>query len=155
MYHTHINDIEQVVQGAIGPLVVLEPGERFDPSRDHVYIGHWNAGDGLMVNGDSTGGPPLELPAAATHRFRFINIGPANNIRYRILQDTTHMQWRARAKDGADLPPARRTTQTASQRVAVGETYDFEFTPPAPGAYELVAAFGVRPISWRQRLVFR
>ena len=103
MYHTHINDIEQVAQGAIGPLVVLEPGERFDPSRDHVYIGHWNAGAGLMVNGDSAGGPALELRADVTHRFRFINIGPANTIRYRILQDTTLMRWRARAKDGADL----------------------------------------------------
>lgn len=155
MYHTHLNDIEQVIQGAIGPLIVLEPGERFDPSRDHVYIGHWNAEDGLMVNGDSTGGPPLELAAGVTHRFRFINIGPANTIRYRILQDTTHMQWRARAKDGADLPPARRTIQAANQRVAVGETFDFEFTPPAPGTYELAAAFGTGKPTWRQRLIFR
>jgi len=155
MYHTHINDIEQVVQGAIGPLVVLEPGERFDPSRDHVYIGHWNAGAGLMVNGDPTAGPALELLAGVTHRFRFINIGPANNIRYRILQDTTHTQWRAWAKDGADLPPARRTIRVANQLVAVGETFDFEFTPPTPGTYELQAAFGNRPASWRQRLVFK
>jgi FtsP/CotA-like multicopper oxidase with cupredoxin domain len=155
MYHTHINDIEQVVQGAIGPLVVLEPGERFDASRDHVYIGHWNAGNGLMVNGDSAGGPPLDLAANLTHRFRMINIGPANNIRYRILQDTTHTQWRARAKDGADLPPARRTIRVATQLVAVGETFDFEFTPPTPGTYELQASFGNRPASWRQRLVFK
>ncbi len=155
MYHTHINDVEQVMQGAIGPLIVLEPGERYDATRDHVYIGHWNGGFNLMVNGDSAGGPPLDLRADVTHRFRFINIGPATSVRYRILQDTTRMQWRARAKDGADLPRARRTVQTASQRVSVGETYDFEFTPPAPGTYELVAAFGLRPPTWRQRLVFR
>lgn len=155
MYHTHINDIEQVMQGAIGPLIVLEPGERYDATQDHVYIGHWNGDGGLMVNGDSTSGSPLELAAELTHRFRFINIGPANNIRYRILQDTTHMRWLARAKDGADLPTARRTLQPAVQRVAVGETYDFEFTPPAPGTYELAAAFGTQKPTWRQRLVFR
>jgi FtsP/CotA-like multicopper oxidase with cupredoxin domain len=142
------------MQGAIGPLIVLEPGERYNATRDHVYLGHWNAGPSLMVNGDSTGGPPLELRADVTHRFRFINIGPATNIRYRILQDTTHMQWRARAKDGADLPPARRTLQLANQRVAVGETFDFEFTPPKPGVYELVAAFGAGKPTWRQRLTF-
>jgi FtsP/CotA-like multicopper oxidase with cupredoxin domain len=155
LYHTHINDVEQVMQGAIGPLIVLEPGERYDATRDHVYIGHWNAGPSLMVNGDSAGRPPLELRANVTHRFRFINIGPAGNVRYRILQDTTHMQWQARAKDGADLPPGRRTMQAAVQRVSVGETYDFEFTPPGPGGYEVVAAFGTGKPTWRQRLIFR
>jgi len=43
------------------------------------------------------------------------------------------LSWRALAKDGAVLPPARATVQPASQRVTVGETRGFEFTPEAPG----------------------
>ena len=33
------------------------------------------------------------------------------------------------AKDGAALPPSQAIEQPARLRVAVGETYDFEFVP--------------------------
>ncbi len=172
IYHTHINDIEQVTAGAIGPLVVLEPGEIFDPTRDHVYLGGWNGpgddtsapctggrsspecGPKLMVNGDSTGAAPLELAAGVRHRLRFINLSPASVVRYAIRQDTTVVRWVARAKDGADLPAAVRTVRPAIQAVAVGETWDFELTPE-PGELVLTAAFGRRQPSWRQRLIVR
>jgi len=51
--------------------------------------------------------------------------------------------------------------QPATQLVSVGETYDFEFTPPAPGAYELSVVFvpppGLRVTRppWRQPLIVR
>ncbi len=172
IYHTHINDIEQVTTGAIGPMVVLEPGEVFDPARDHVYLGGWNGPDDetsapctggrsspecgpkLMVNGDSTGAAPLELAAGVRHRFRFINLSPAISVRYAIRQDTTVIRWVARAKDGADLPAAVRTVRPAIQAVAVGETWDFELTPE-PGELVLTAAFGRGQPSWRQRLIIR
>jgi FtsP/CotA-like multicopper oxidase with cupredoxin domain len=162
MYHTHLNDVPQVTGGAVGALLVLEPGTRYDPARDHVYIGHWNGATAppgapmnLLVNGDSIGAPERAFAAGVTHRFRFINIGPANNIRFEIRRDTTMASWRGRAKDGADLPAALQVEQSAHQSLAVGETFDFDFTPPAPGQYVLTAAFGVRPAMWTQRLTFK
>ena len=159
MYHTHMNDIEQVTNGAVGPIVVLEPGEKFDASRDHVYIAFWHGAQAaFLVNGDSTGSAPLEIAGGVVQRFRFINIGPANRIRFTLKSDTTTVEWRARAKDGADLGENLRTLRPATFALNVGETYDFEFTPPArPGNYELSAKFGAAgaPTTWRQRLVVK
>jgi FtsP/CotA-like multicopper oxidase with cupredoxin domain len=172
IYHTHLNDIEQVTSGAIGPLVVVEPGQRFDPTRDHVYLGGWSGLDDvtspgcvppasepkcwprLMINGDTLGGPPLELRAGEKHRFRFINLSPAEEIEYSVRKGAAPVRWVARAKDGADLPPARRVGQPAVQSVSVGETYDFELVP-APGDLVLLAGFAGGPPSWTQRLVVR
>lgn len=38
MYHTHMIEAEQGEAGLAGPIVVLKPGEKFDPSRDHVIM---------------------------------------------------------------------------------------------------------------------
>ncbi|HEV8197324.1 MAG TPA: multicopper oxidase domain-containing protein [Gemmatimonadales bacterium] len=166
IYHTHLNDVVQLTSGAAGPLIVLEPGETFDSSRDHVYVSNWHgpppvrlANPGILINGDSLMSPPKELAAGVTHRFRLINIGAAGQVRFSLRMDTTVVQWRARAKDGADLPATLRMTQPATQIVSVGETYDFEFMPPGPGSYELTAQSVLppdvpRPVqrAWRQRL---
>lgn len=172
MYHTHINDVAQVTSGLIGPLIVLEPGEQFDPTRDHVYLGGWNGppdetspactppnggpacGPQLAVNGDTLAGPTLTLPAGVKHRFRFINLNPAIDIRYALMKDSANAaEWEPRARDGADLPAALRKPEPAQKSVAVGQTWDFEITPTA-GELVLTAAMG-RRISWRQRLIFR
>lgn len=157
MYHTHMNDIEQVTGGAAGAIIVTEPGEPFDPASDHVYISLWNGlspKQDILVNGDSATSAPLTLAGGVTHRFRFINIGPAGRVRYSIRQDTTLVRWRPRAKDGADLQQSLRVLRPATEPVDVGETWDFEFTPPAePGEYLLTAAFGNGPVLWRQRLI--
>jgi FtsP/CotA-like multicopper oxidase with cupredoxin domain len=168
IYHTHLNDVAQVTGGAAGPLIVVEPGDRFDPSRDHVYLSMWHgrplvrlAIPGILVNGDSTASPAKEILPGVVHRFRLINIGAAGVVRFSLRADTALVQWRARAKDGADLPEALRVVQPAMQLVAVGETYDFEFTPPASGVYELNAVSilppGVKgtPQPWRQQLIVR
>ncbi len=155
IYHTHMNDIEQATGGAVGAIVVLEPRQRFDPTRDHVYLTHWNGPNGYpLVNGDSATSPPLRLAGGLRQRFRLINIGPAARFRFVLRQDTTVVSWRARAKDGADLPKALRTERPANVVIDVGETYDFEFTPPkGSGAYELLLTTGNgRFTRWRQRL---
>src|SRR5262249_14594778 len=36
IYHTHAEDTRQLASGLYGAIVVLEPGEHFDPARDHV-----------------------------------------------------------------------------------------------------------------------
>ena len=171
IYHTHLNDVAQVTGGAAGPLLVLEPGEIFDPARDHVYLSTWHGRPlralnipGVLVNGDSLTSAPKELEKGVIHRLRLINIGAAGIVRFSLRMDTTLVQWKARAKDGAELPPALRVAQAATQPVSVGETYDFDFTPPGPGAYELSAVALIPPGAptapgpqhhWRQKLVVR
>jgi FtsP/CotA-like multicopper oxidase with cupredoxin domain len=158
MYHTHLNDIEQITSGLYGPIVVLEPGQRFDPSTDHVFLTSWD-GDGepphLLVNGDSV--PRTEiLRAGVTHRFRFINIGPAASVGYTLLRDSTVQQWRLQAKDGADVPASRQGLRRATAMVSVGETWDYLFDPPGPGEYTFTyRVFGLErgPIKLLRRFV--
>lgn len=140
IYHTHMNDIEQLTAGLYGAIVVLEPGQRFDPETDHLFVGGWDGPDPLhphrVLNGDSLP-PPLVVRAGVTHRMRFITIGAAGPFPYSLLHDSTPVTWRALAKDGAELPPSQRTMRPAAmQYVDVGETYDFEWRPD-PGEYEL------------------
>jgi FtsP/CotA-like multicopper oxidase with cupredoxin domain len=158
MYHTHLNDIEQLTSGLYGGIVVLEPGKRFDTRRDHLLVIGWDGETRppklphVLVNGDSLPSP-LRLAAGVTHRLRFVNIGPAGLYRIGIYRDTSLVKWRRLAKDGADLPPARAVVTPAAFLMAVGETYDFEFAPK-PGRYRLVANLRENRI-WSRELVVR
>ena len=143
IYHTHLNDVEQLTSGMYGPIIVLEPGEKFDPSRDHVFTLGWD-GDhlppSLVLNGDSAA-PPLVIESAKTHRFRFVNIGAAQRYAIAITRDTALIEWRPLAKDGADLPASSRRKTAATTFLNVGETFDAELELP-PGEYTL--RFGPR-----------
>jgi FtsP/CotA-like multicopper oxidase with cupredoxin domain len=139
MYHTHLGDLVQLTSGLYGAIVVLEPGKRFDPGTDHVYVFGWDgAADPPqpLVNGDSVLAPKM-LAAGKTHRFRFVNIGPAPYVRLSLKRDSTVVRWRAVAKDGADLPPSQVRERRAFLMINVGETYDFEFDAREPGEYVL------------------
>ena len=156
IYHTHLGDFEQLTSGLYGALIVTEPGERFDPARDHVYLLAW---DGvadppyILVNGDSTSAP-LTVQAGVSQRFRIIAIGAAGGQGVALRRDTTLVTWRALAKDGWTLPRAQATLRPAAQRVATGETFDFEFIP-SPGEYLLTANFDRTRPPWRQRIIAR
>jgi FtsP/CotA-like multicopper oxidase with cupredoxin domain len=142
MYHTHINDLEQLSSGLYGPIVVLEPGERFDPERDHLFVVGMDGADEpphIVLNGDSAP-PPLELAAGVSHRLRFINIGMANRVRFTLLRDSAVAEWKAMAVDGADLPAPQATVRPAVVALSVGQTADFLFAPPEPGVYRLALA---------------
>ena len=139
MYHTHLGDLIQLTSGLYGAIVVLEPGQRFDPTTDHVFVFGW---DGIappmkpLVNGDSILAPKV-LAVGKKHRFRFVNIGAAPYIRMALKRDSTVVNWRAVAKDGADLPPSLATVRPARVMMNVGEVYDFEFDAREPGEYLL------------------
>ena len=158
IYHTHMNDIEQVTSGLYGAIVVLEPGTRFDPATDHVFVIGWDgeAEKGppqVLINGDSTPAP-LALAAGIPHRLRFINISPAGAQIVELRRDTALVEWRRLALDGADLPAVQGTVAPAQHRVAVGQTADFEVRL-APGAYALTWALapGLPPV--KQLVVVR
>jgi FtsP/CotA-like multicopper oxidase with cupredoxin domain len=157
IYHTHLNDLEQLTSGLYGGIVVLEPGQRFDSRRDHLFVAGWDGetdepAPHILINGDSLPSP-LALAAGVVHRLRFINIGPAALLRFGIYRDTSLVTWKRLAKDGADLPPAQAIRSPSTQRIAVGETYDFELTPE-PGRYRLVVDFREKPL-WTRELMVR
>jgi FtsP/CotA-like multicopper oxidase with cupredoxin domain len=153
IYHTHMNDIEQITSGLYGAIVVLPRGQRFDPARDHVFIAGWDGPGGrTLVNGNNNP-PPLELAAGVPHRFRFIGIGAATGARFAIRRDSVLVTWRAIARDGADLPPHQATMRPAREYTDVGQTRDFEWIPE-PGEYTLTAdMFGPKPFMTRKLIV--
>jgi FtsP/CotA-like multicopper oxidase with cupredoxin domain len=141
IYHSHWKDVDQLTGGMYGALLVLEPGQKYDPATDKVFVlgrsGPNEMRDPLAVNGSPQPGL-MVLLTGQTYRFRFINITPNDRLLAASLVTEGHpVKWRAIAKDGADLPPQQAVVQDALQTISVGETYDYEFAPPAPGNYEL------------------
>jgi FtsP/CotA-like multicopper oxidase with cupredoxin domain len=145
IYHTHWHDEAQLSGGMYGALIVLEPGQRYDPATDHIFIVGYDgpavpdAQEPVVVNGRSATVPatpapnPLPLRPNVTNRLRLINITPNNvALTFALLEGFKPLTWRAVAKDGADLPPQQSTSREARQLVSVGETYDFEIQP-TPG----------------------
>ncbi|MGH7579874.1 MAG: multicopper oxidase domain-containing protein, partial [Gemmatimonadales bacterium] len=149
MYHSHFNEMQQISSGLYGPIVVLEPGERFDPATDRVLVlsdgGPWTrfTADSLVpptfLNGRSDP-EPLRLRVGTTYRFRLINILTESSAQVALLDREEPVKWRAVAKDGARLPPWHATLRPARLTFLPGEIRDFEFTPAAPA--ELVLGFG-------------
>ena len=140
MYHTHLNDLEQLTSGLYGAIIVLPSGERYDPETDHVFVGGWDGGEDppqLVLNGDSLP-RPLQLRAGVTHRFRFVNIGVAAGFAPRLMRDSTVVAWRNVAFDGADLAASQVREYRGPFRLDVGQTVDFEWMPPGPGEYAIV-----------------
>jgi len=136
IYHTHMDETDQLVAGLYGPLIVLEPGAKFNPALDRVYVigGSMDASGvhSVTVNG-ALEPPPQAVRASATYRLRFINITPDATVEMRLVQDDGLQRWTAIANDGADLPAALRVERPAELRFGPGQTYDFEWTPAAPG----------------------
>jgi FtsP/CotA-like multicopper oxidase with cupredoxin domain len=90
-----------------------------------------------MLNGSVE--PVIELDPMKTYRIRLININPNVPLILSVVADSTPVRWRVVAKDGADLPPMQARVQPAVQRIGVGETYDFEFTPDVARDFRLRA----------------
>jgi manganese oxidase len=148
MYHTHLNDMEQLTSGLYGGIVVLPRGQRFDPATDHLFVAGWDGTEDpahLLVNGDSIP-RPVTIAAGVRHRFRFVNIGAAGVVRPTIMRDSVPMPWQLVAQDGADLRTPRTFERAVDAlRVDVGQTADFTWLPPAPGRYRLSIASMGRP----------
>jgi len=152
IYHSHLNEMNQIMSGMFGPLIVLEPGQKFDPEHDKIFLvgaaGPINDGENDMgtVNGEREP-DPVDLITGRTYRFRMINIHPEWRVQFSLGTDTTVSTWRPIAKDGADLPESQRASRAAFLVTGPGETADFEFTPTAPG--DLVLQIGTRVSGWR------
>lgn len=146
IYHSHLNDIEQLSGGLYGPLIVLAPGESFDPRTDHLKIWGWNDPEPMGPQGFDLNGrreqPDAEAVVGETHRFRVIHIAPAGQLTAWLTRDGEVVPITLHAKDGADLPPHQRVPVDRLPRLGVGETADFTWTPSEPGVYELRIGYG-------------
>ncbi|MGZ8378823.1 MAG: multicopper oxidase domain-containing protein [Gemmatirosa sp.] len=144
MYHAHLDEQRQIGAGLYGAIVVVEPGRGIDSTERILVFSREGAlpGDGgvTLVNGRASP-DTVELTAGVAHRLRLVFIQPNGAMRMRLRGampgDTSLVVWRPLAKDGADLPPAFTRPRSAIGLVAVGETYDYEFTPRAPGVYRM------------------
>jgi FtsP/CotA-like multicopper oxidase with cupredoxin domain len=142
IYHTHVDEPRQQPAGLSGALLVVDADRPYDPSTDiPVLISTPRSAEAarraVLLNG-RLAGAPVELRTGVPHRFRLINITIGRpNIRVEVRRDTSLVQWRALAKDGADLPDERQVTRPARTLISIGETYDFEVTPRLPGDLRL------------------
>jgi len=147
IYHTHMDDAEQLRGGLAGALVVVPPGTPFDPATDHVFAittQHASADEtSIFVNGEAAPAP-IVVKAGVRQRLRFLNMTTFwTNAMLSLSTGGKTLAWTPVAVDGADLPLARRVPEPAVDTVTIGQTRDFTFVPargrlvlqiwPAPG----------------------
>ena len=158
IYHTHWHDATQLENGVYGPLIVLDPGQKYDPEHDKTFVfglGRYPPlGTMLLING--TPEPfPLKLQTAVRYRMRLINI--TDNLaalRVRLVGDDAPLQWKIIAKDGADLPPTQLKSSLADMTITVGEAYDVEYQADHPGEADLQIWLPGFPVRVTQPLTF-
>jgi FtsP/CotA-like multicopper oxidase with cupredoxin domain len=161
IYHTHVDELRQEPAGLAGPLIVLEPGTRYDPATDLTVLisspsDSAQEARAVLLNG-SLAAAPLQLRSGVSHRLRMINITIARpGMRMELRSDSVVGAWRVIAKDGAELAAGRQVTTPARQPISIGETVDVEVTPPRPGEMRLEARtargvlLGVVPVRVRE-----
>ena len=142
IYHSHVDEARQQAGGLTGAIVVLAPGERYNAATDLIAVATSPADSAtekraVMLNG-ALDPEPLTLKAGVPHRLRMINITVSRpGSRFELRQDTTLMQWRLLARDGAELPQHRKVMERAARRLSIGQTMDVEITPRAAGSLRL------------------
>ena len=143
IYHTHADELNQQPAGLSGALIVLEPGARWDSATDIPILissPHDEADErrAVLVNGSLTPAP-VTVRVGVPHRLRLINITTGRPLMAAELwRDASMLEWRAIAKDGADLPAGRQRQGPARQPISVGETVDVVFTPTSAGEHRIV-----------------
>ena len=137
IYHAHSNENFQISLGLYGALLVVD-SSGYDPRHDRlILLGGAGPGErGARINGRLTP-DALRLTAGETYRLRLIHIVPDWNIRLSLLRGDSVVEWRALAKDGAELPGHLQTIRPARLLAGPGETMDFEYRPATPGLMEL------------------
>ena len=147
IYHTHVDEPRQQPAGLSGALLVVDDARSYDASTDFPVLittprNPATARRAVLLNGRLPAAP-VELRVGVPHRFRLINITVGRpSISVLILRDTSLVQWRAVAKDGADLRDGKKVVGKARQMVSIGETYDFEVVPEKTGEMRLEVRTG-------------
>jgi FtsP/CotA-like multicopper oxidase with cupredoxin domain len=145
MYHTHMDDLWQLMGGLAGPLIVLPKGAHFDPAVDHIVMMTTGTvhplGDVVLMNGLEKP-EPIVIHAGVPQRLRLINMTTFNDSLSVSLEGKSAEHWTPIAKDGLDLDPRLQKRVLATQRVTIGQTMDYRFVANAPGKLSLDAFDG-------------
>ena len=159
MYHVHMDEMRAEIGGLEGALIVRDSATA-SSADDHVFFLKGVNGrlrGSRLVPGESEhpfeiNGTPnpdtIVLHIGRPARFRFLNLSTVNFAPVAWLtarpdssllgvDDTMTVQWRPLAKDGFDFPADARTLRPASQYIAIGETYDFQYVPTHAGNLRL------------------
>ena len=156
MYHSHVDEQRHHRAGLAGAIVVRD-GPPAAPTSEHLFFiksARGSRGPFPMEINGQVNPDTVVLRVGRPYRFRFVNLAVTSpNATVHLtarpdsslenLRDTMHVQWRPMAKDGADLPEQSRALLPAQQLVSIGETYDFQVRPLAPGELRIE----VRPVS--------
>lgn len=138
IYHSHSNEATQLPSGLYGALLVVSANAQPDTTERVFLVGIGGPLDqGRPVINGLEKPAPVELRAGVAHRFRLINISPLETHTVSLMAGTAVQQWRAVAKDGADLPPQQAIVRTATLALHPGETYDFEVMRARPESLTL------------------
>ncbi len=148
MYHSHFNEFQQITSGLYAPLIVLEPGQTYNPETDRVLM----FSDGgpttnlirgpfpsTMLNGQAQPSP-MELKAGVKYRLRVIGITGDSPIELNLAERDTTISWRATARDGMTLPASQSIMRPARMVFGPGQIFDFELAPRTAG--ELTLQYG-------------
>lgn len=141
IYHTHSHDPLQLVNGVYGPLIVLEPTEKYDAEHDKTIVFSVGAyaplGRMLLLNGRPEP-RVMRMKAGETYRLRLINItANGSDLQVRMVKDDGLVDWKVVACDGAAFPVAQLKMTKAAMGITVGQTYDVEFRADSPGLVNL------------------
>ncbi|MBC7897924.1 MAG: multicopper oxidase domain-containing protein, partial [Cytophagaceae bacterium] len=162
IYHSHVDEPRHHRAGLAGALIVRD-GPPVAPANEHVFFIKSARGSSgrfpMEING-KVNPDTIVLRVGGQYRFRFVGLSvtsPNATVYFTArrdsslvnLRDTLLVQWRALAKDGAELAERDRRLRPAQQLVSIGETYDFGFQPTTRGELRLE----VRPVSAGQLFV--
>jgi FtsP/CotA-like multicopper oxidase with cupredoxin domain len=142
MYHSHWHDNQQLERGVYGMLIVMPPGEAYDPATDKAFVVTQSVnppyGAGMILMNGLPQLAEMELETGVPYRLRFGNLTPGvNNLRVSLRQDSTPVEWRWVSKDAFAV--AGTPLQRADQMIAIGETFDFVYTATSPQTLTLEA----------------
>jgi FtsP/CotA-like multicopper oxidase with cupredoxin domain len=161
IYHTHMHN-RQLLDGLYGALIVLNPGETYNPERDKILLISQGGSDIIFTKDWSKGFSNLQyllngsnkpdmmyLKKSVSYRFRIINISaqltdyfvsPQSGFFISLKLDGIPVKWKLIAIDGMEMPVRLHETKDADrQRAGHGSTIDFEFTPDRTGDYRFEA----------------
>ena len=137
IYHAHSNETFQIGLGLYGALLVVDPAT-YDPKHERVIVlGPEGPGTkGARING-KVQPDTLRLTAGETYRLRLIHMIIDWSARISLMRGDSVVQWKALAKDGAELPREAQITRPATLIGGPGETMDFEYRATQRGLLRL------------------